>query len=97
MISNSQAVKGGATLFLTTFNLVRDPVTVPLASLIWPMRLISILTEQKNLSARPPGVVSGLPNITPIFSRIWFVKTQTQLVLEIAAVKRLIAWLIILA
>ena len=28
------------------------------------------------MSARPPGVVSGLPNMTPIFSRSWFVKMQ---------------------
>ena len=26
------------------------------------------------MSARPPGVVSGLPNMTPIFSRNWLVK-----------------------
>ncbi len=29
------------------------------------------------MSARPPGVVSGLPNMTPIFSRSWFVKMHT--------------------
>ena len=29
------------------------------------------------MSARPPGVVSGLPNMTPIFSRSWFVKSAT--------------------
>ena len=29
------------------------------------------------MSARPPGVVSGEPNITPIFSRSWFVNTHT--------------------
>ena len=28
------------------------------------------------MSARPPGVVSGLPNMTPIFSRSWLVKMQ---------------------
>ena len=28
------------------------------------------------MSARPPGVVSGLPNMTPIFSRSWLVKTS---------------------
>jgi hypothetical protein len=26
------------------------------------------------LSARPPGVVSGEPHITPIFSRSWLMK-----------------------
>ena len=97
MISNSQAVNGGATLFLTTFSLVLDPVTVPLASLICPILRISILTEQKNFKALPPGVVSGLPNMTPIFSLIWLVKMQTQLDFEIAAVNLLIAWLIIRA
>jgi hypothetical protein len=31
------------------------------------------------LSARPPVVVSGLPNMTPIFSRIWLMKiTQVR-------------------
>ena len=28
------------------------------------------------MRARPPGVVSGLPNMTPIFSRSWLVKTS---------------------
>ena len=28
------------------------------------------------MSARPPGVTSGLPNMTPIFSRSWLVKRQ---------------------
>jgi hypothetical protein len=28
------------------------------------------------LRARPPGVVSGEPNITPIFSRIWLMKIK---------------------
>jgi hypothetical protein len=30
-------------------------------------------------AARPPGVVSGEPNITPIFSRIWLMKMTVQL------------------
>ncbi len=46
------------------------------------------------MSARPPEVVSGLPNMTPIFSRIWLVKMQTHLVLLTTAVRRRIAWLI---
>jgi hypothetical protein len=33
-MSNSQAVNGGAILFLTILSLVRFPVTVPFASLI---------------------------------------------------------------
>jgi len=41
------------------------------------------------LRALPPVVVSGLPNMTPIFSRSWFIKTQEQpvLSLEIAEVR----------
>jgi hypothetical protein len=31
-------------------------------------------------------VVSGLPNITPIFSRIWLVKTQIVRALEMSEV-----------
>ena len=30
------------------------------------------------MRARPPGVTSGLPNMTPIFSRSWLVKTQRR-------------------
>ena len=48
--------------------------------------------DEKNLSARPPDVVSGLPNITPIFSRIWFVKMQTHFVLLTTDVRRRMAW-----
>ena len=33
------------------------------------------------LEARPPGVVSGLPNMTPIFSRIWLMKITDGLAL----------------
>ena len=97
MMSNSHSVKGGATLFLTTFILVRLPMTFPEASFICPILRMSMRTEAKNLSARPPGVVSGLPNITPIFSRIWFVNTQMQEVLLMAAVRRRMAWLIMRA
>ena len=31
---------------------------------------------EKNFRARPPVVVSGLPNMTPIFSRSWLMKMQ---------------------
>ena len=31
------------------------------------------------MRARPPDVVSGLPNMTPIFSRIWLVKMMAAL------------------
>ena len=37
------------------------------------------------MSARPPGVVSGVPNITPIFSRIWLMKIAEVLNFEIDA------------
>ena len=38
------------------------------------------------MSARPPVVVSGLPNMTPTFSRSWLINTTTQLERLIAAV-----------
>ena len=38
------------------------------------------------LRALPPVVVSGLPNITPIFSRNWLMKIQVVLVLLMAEV-----------
>ena len=66
-------------------------MTLPEASLIWPILRMSMRTEAKNFSALPPGVVSGLPNITPIFSRIWLVNTHMQRVLLMAAVRRRIA------
>ena len=49
------------------------------------------------MSARPPGVVSGLPYMTPIFSRSWLMKMQTALDLEIAPVSLRSAWDISLA
>src|SRR5699024_2546761 len=41
--------------------------------LIVSARLTSKRTEEYNFNARPPGVVSGFPNITPTFSRIWLI------------------------
>jgi hypothetical protein len=38
------------------------------------------------LSALPPVVVSGLPNITPIFSRSWLMKMTDVFDLAIAPV-----------
>ncbi|OPZ51317.1 MAG: hypothetical protein BWY92_00235 [Firmicutes bacterium ADurb.BinA052] len=38
------------------------------------------------MSARPPGVVSGFPNITPTFSRIWLINTTLVLDFEMAPV-----------
>lgn len=66
--SNSACLNGGATLFFTTLTLTLLP-TASAPSLIHSVRLISSLTEAQNFNALPPGVVSGLPNITPIFSR----------------------------
>ena len=43
---------------------------------------ISIRTVEKNLRALPPEVVSGLPNITPIFSLSWLMKIQSVLDFE---------------
>ena len=69
-------------MFFTIFALVRFPITsVPFLS--DSVRRTSILTLEKYFSARPPGVVSGLPYITPIFSRSWFMKITIQLVFEI--------------
>ena len=46
------------------------------------------------MSALPPVVVSGEPNITPIFMRIWLMKITMQFERLIAAVSLRIAWLI---
>ena len=45
------------------------------------------------MSARPPGVVSGLPNMTPIFSRSWLVKTSAVFDRVTAPVSLRSAWL----
>ncbi len=67
-------------MFFTTLTFVR----APMAS--WPSLRVSALrtsslTDAQNFNDRPPGVVSGLPNITPIFSRSWLMKTTEVLVL----------------
>ena len=62
-------------MFLTTFALTRLPTTSPFC-LMESMRRMSMRTEEKNFRARPPVVVSGLPNMTPIFSRSWLMKMQ---------------------
>ena len=49
------------------------------------------------MSARPPGCVSGEPNMTPTFSRIWLVKTQSVLVRFRLPASFRIAWDIIRA
>ncbi len=46
------------------------------------------------MSAFPPVVVSGFPNITPIFIRIWLMKMTVVLLLEMVAVSFRSAWLI---
>ena len=73
MRSNSAWRNGGATLFLTTLARTRLPTISP-SFLMESMRRMSMRTLEKNLRARPPVVVSGLPNITPIFSRSWLMK-----------------------
>ena len=45
------------------------------------------------MRARPPGVVSGLPNMTPIFSRIWLMKITAVSTSAIAAVSLRSDWL----
>jgi hypothetical protein len=45
------------------------------------------------LSARPPGVVSGEPNMTPIFSRSWLMKMAVVPDLEREPESFLKAWL----
>ena len=44
------------------------------------------------MSARPPVVVSGLPNMTPIFSRIWLMKITQVFDLETIPVSLRSAW-----
>ena len=68
MMSNSASLKGGATLFLTIFARVRLPTTSP-PTFMLSTRRTSMRTLEKYFRARPPGVVSGLPYMTPIFSR----------------------------
>ena len=50
-------------------------------------------TDEKNLRARPPGVVSGLPNMTPIFSRSWLMKMQVVFDFEREPASLRKAWL----
>ena len=83
MMSNSASLNGGATLFLMTLARVRLP-TISVPDLSVSMRRMSMRTLEKYLSARPPGVVSGLPYITPIFSRSWLMNITTVFVLEMA-------------
>ena len=91
MMSNSASLKGGATLFLMTLARVRLPIiSEPFFSV--SMRRMSMRTLEKYFSARPPGVVSGLPYMTPIFSRSWLMKMTTVLVLEMAPASLRRAW-----
>ena len=69
-MSNSASLNGGATLFFTTLTRARLPITAS-PSFTCPIRRMSSLTLALNFSAFPPVVVSGLPNITPFFMRIW--------------------------
>ncbi len=85
MMSNSATLKGAATLFLTTFTLTRLPTTSS-PFFTCAMRRTSNRTDDANLSALPPGVVSGLPNIMPICMRIWFMNMMSVPLLEAMAV-----------
>ena len=49
------------------------------------------------MSARPPGWVSGEPNMTPTFSRIWLTKMQSVCVRFRLPASLRIAWDIIRA
>ncbi len=56
------------------------------------MRRMSMRTLEKNFKARPPVVVSGLPNMTPIFSLSWLMKMQVVFDLESEPASFLSAW-----
>ncbi len=73
MMSNSAVRNGAATLFFATFAFTRLPTTAS-PFFTCAMRRMSMRTDAANLSAKPPGVVSGLPNMMPIFMRIWLMK-----------------------
>ncbi len=73
MMSNSASRNGGATLFFTTFAFTRLP-TIASPFFTCAMRRMSIRTDAANFKASPPGVVSGLPNMMPIFMRSWLMK-----------------------
>ena len=47
---------------------------------------------RRTFRAFPPEVVSGDPNMTPIFMRIWLMKMTMQLDLEIEDVSFRMAW-----
>ena len=73
MMSNSAVRNGGATLFLTTFTRVRLPIDV--GALLDRVDSADVQPHRGvELQRPPPVVVSGLPNMTPIFSRSWLVK-----------------------
>ncbi len=77
MMSNSQTQERRRDLVLDDLRL--DPGTNDLLSLLdrTDAPHVKPATAIK-LKRRPPGVVSGLPNITPIFSRIWLMKMSAH-------------------
>ena len=93
MMSNSASLNGGATLFLTILARVRLPIISPPTFSV-SMRRTSMRTLEKYFSARPPGVVSGLPYMTPIFSRSWLMNTTMQFVRLTVPASLRSAWLI---
>jgi hypothetical protein len=68
-------LKGANILFLAVLILAKYHICSLFSSSLSHL-LISILWEAKNFRAFHPEVVSGLPNITPIFILIWFINTQ---------------------
>ena len=87
MISTMASLNGGATLFFTTLILVSLPTLVSFGHQYpWFGYFHEHLNEPKHrFKARPPGVVSGFPNMTPTFSRNWLIKMAMVLVLLIEA------------
>jgi len=75
LIGNSAVLKGAKILFFAVFIFARYPIC-SLSSNILSHFLISILCDEKNFNAFHPVVVSGFPNITPIFILIWFMNIQ---------------------
>jgi len=89
-ISNSACLKGGATLFLTTFTRFHY------RSLLRLFNRPDATNIQSHRSVKfkrvPPVVVSGLPNITPIFILIWLIKITSVLERLILPVNFRRAW-----
>lgn len=64
---------------------MQDTLEQNIPSLMLGILLMSSRTDAENFRALPPGVASGLPNMTPILSRIWLMKMAQVLELPIGA------------